>query len=403
VEIEIEKLVYGGQGLGRVDGRAVLVPFVLPGERVEIEAVRETPGLVHARPLSWPLQAEIRVAPPCPVFGRCGGCDYQHIPYSQQLEYKREILLETLSRIGKIKWDGPVGVIAGEPWGYRNRTQLQVLKRGRTAQLGFLEAGSHRFVAAENCPVNSPLLNRVHETLVAMAADRRFPNFLQEIEIFSNEKEVQINARQTERPLAKSFFNWCAERIEGFANWIDYASGDDVFRVGPRSFFQVNRFLVDSLAKCALGEASGEICLDLYAGVGLFTLPLARRFQRVVAVDASRQAVRDLQFNAERAGFETASVDLDIVNLDVPEFLADFQETPDFVVADPPRAGLGTKVTAELLRLKSPRLQLVSCDPATLARDLAALTAGGYRIDSVTLVDLFPQTFHMETVVALSL
>jgi 23S rRNA (uracil1939-C5)-methyltransferase len=403
VEVQIEKLVYGGQGLGRVDGRAVLVPFVLPGERVEVEPVRETPGLLQAKPLSWPLQAESRVSPPCPVFGRCGGCDYQHIPYAQQLQYKRQILLETLSRIGKIKWDGLVEILAGEPWGYRNRTQLRVLKRGGKAELGFLEAGSHRFVAAANCPVNSPALNRVHETLVAMAGDRRFPNFLQEIEIFSNEREVQINARQTERPLAKSFFNWCAERIEGFADWIDYPSGDDVFRVGPRSFFQVNRFLVDSLAKCALSDASGEVCLDLYAGVGLFTLPLARRFKRVVAVDASRQAVRDLQFNAERAGIAEASVNLDIVNSDVAAFLAEFDDIPDFVVADPPRAGLGPKVTAELLRLKSPRLRVVSCDPATLARDLAALTAGGYRIDAVTLVDLFPQTFHLETVVALSL
>jgi 23S rRNA (uracil1939-C5)-methyltransferase len=129
---------------------------------------------------------------------------------------------------------------------------------------------------------------------------------------------------------------------------------------------------------------------------------LARRFKRVVAVDASRQAVRDLQFNAERAGIAEASVNLDIVHSDVAASLAAFDDAPDFVVADPPRAGLGPKVTAELLRLKSPRLRVVSCDPATLARDLAALTAGGYRIDAVTLADLFPQTFHLETVVALS-
>jgi 23S rRNA (uracil1939-C5)-methyltransferase len=398
LEVEIEKLVYGGQGLGRIDGRAVLVPFVVPGERVEVETVRETPGLLHARALAWPEPSGQRVAAPCPVFGRCGGCHYQHIPYPQQLEYKLQILLETLFRIGKITWSGDVGVLAGEPWGYRNRTQLHILKSGDSANVGFLEGGSHRLVAADSCPINSPALNRVNQTLLAMMAERRFPAFVQQVELFTNERQVQLNVRQSNRPVAKSFFDWCAERIEGFTNWIDYPVADDLFRVGPRSFFQVNRFLADQLAGQAIGDAEGNLALDLYAGVGLVTLPLARRFQRVIAADASRQAVRDLTFNAQRA-----DVSLEIADMDVAEFLASFEEKADLVVADPPRAGLGPKVTAELLRLRPARLHLVSCDPATLARDLAALLAGGYQIREVTLADLFPQTFHMETIVKLAL
>jgi 23S rRNA (uracil1939-C5)-methyltransferase len=231
-----------------------------------------------------------------------------------------------------------------------------------------------------------------------MMAERRFPAFVQEIELFSNEQQVQLNVRQSSRPVAKPFFDWCAERIEGFTNWIDYPVGDDLFRVGPRSFFQVNRFLTDQVAGQAIGDAEGNLALDLYAGVGLVTLPLARRFQRVIAADASRQAVRDLAFNAERA-----DVSLEIADMDVAEFLAGFAERADLVVVDPPRAGLGPKVTAELLRLRPARLHLVSCDPATLARDLAALLAGGYQIRAVTLADLFPQTFHMETIVKLAL
>lgn len=400
LKIEIEKLVYGGQGLGRLDGRTVLVPFVLPGERVEVEPVKETRSLVHARPVDLPRRSEHRVTSDCTVYGECGGCQYQHIAYPQQLEYKREILRESLARIGKITWGGPIETIAAEPWGYRNRTQLRVVKRGRKVAVGFLEAGSRRLVHASQCPINSPALNRAHQALLEMAHQRRFPPFLHEVEFFTNESDVQLNVLDTEQPLSKSFFDWCGEQIPGLlaGEYIDYPSGGDVFQVGSRSFFQVNRFLTGQLAEAALREAQGSRALDLYAGVGLMTLPLARKFDQVVAVDSSPRAVRSLQFNAERAGLQAK-----VVHGNVEEFLPDCEEGVDFVVADPPRAGLGPKVTAELLRLRAQRLALVSCDPSTLARDLAALTAGGYEIASITFVDMFPQTFHIESVVDLRL
>ena len=179
---------------------------------------------------------------------------------------------------------------------------------------------------------------------------------------------------------------------------IDYPSGGDIFQVGSRSFFQVNRFLTGRLAEAALQGAAGSRALDLYAGVGLMTLPLARKFEQVLAVDSSPRAVRGLQFNAERAALEVK-----VVNLNVEEYLPSCEEAVDFVVADPPRAGLGPRVVAELLRLRAPHVALVSCDPATLARDLAALTSGGYEIAKITFVDMFPQTFHIESVVELRL
>ena len=399
MRVQIEKLVYGGKGLGRVEGHVVLVPFVAPGETVEVEAVREKKGLIEARAVGWVERRSSRVEPLCPIFGTCGGCHYQHLSYDEELEAKRRILLETLARVGKITWDGPVETVRAEPWGYRNRTQLRVAKRGRHADVGFFEAGSHRLVAAESCPVNSPVLNRTHQTLREMAREKRFPHFLREVEFFTNETDVQLNVRSSDRPLAKSFFEWCGERIEGFepSDTIDYPVGDGRFRVGSRSFFQANRFLVDELARVTVDEAAGRFALDLYAGVGLFTLPLARRFERVIAVDASRRAMRDLRFNLERA-----QVEAQVVNLNVAEFLPSLFDPVDFVVADPPRAGLGPEVTAELVRLRPARLVIVSCDPSTLARDLAVLVKGGYRIRSMTLVDLFPRTFHLETVVWLS-
>ena len=404
MQVQIEKLVYGGQGLGRVDGRVVLVPFVAPGETVEVEPVRERKGLIEARAVDWVARSSSRVEARCPLFGTCGGCHYQHLPYDQQLEAKRQILLETLARVGKITWDGPVETVAGTPWGYRNRTQLRVAKQERQGKVGFFEAGSHRLVAADECPVNSPTLNRAHQALREMACEKRFPSFLHEVEFFTNETDVQLNVLSSDRPLAKRFFEWCAERIEGFTphDAIDYPVGDDRFRVGSRSFFQVNRFLVDKLVEAAVGGASGRFALDLYAGVGLFTLPLSRRFEKVIAVDASRRAMRDLRFNLERANLERAEAGAQAVNLTVAEFLPSLFEPVDFVIADPPRAGLGGEVTAELTRLRPARLVIVSCDPSTLARDLAPLLEAGYRIQSLTLVDLFPQTFHIETVVRLA-
>ncbi|MEX2301461.1 MAG: class I SAM-dependent RNA methyltransferase [Bryobacterales bacterium] len=398
LKLEIEKLVYGGHGLGRVEGRAVLVPFVLPGEQLEVEAVRETPSLVHARPLSLSQRSEFRVTSDCPVYGECGGCQYQHIAYPQQLEYKREILRETLRRVGKVAWEGPIETISGEPWGYRNRTQLRIAKRDRKVIVGFLEAGSRRLIHASQCPINSPGLNRAHQALLEMAHQRRFPQFLNEVEFFTNETDVQLNVRGTGQPLSKTFFAWCGETIPGFSadEYIDYPAGSDMFRVDSRSFFQVNRFLTSKLAEASVEQAEGGRALDLYAGVGLMTLPLARKFGQVLAVDSSLRAVRSLQFNAERAG-----LDVKVVNLNVEEFLPSCEEGFDFVVADPPRAGLGPKITAELLRLRARHLALVSCDPATLARDLAALTAGGYEIAKITFVDMFPQTFHIECVVDL--
>jgi len=398
IEVEIEKLVYGGDGLARVDGRTALVPFTLPGEQLTAEVTRERASVSHARPVSWIREAEERVPPNCPLFTDCGGCHYQHIPYERQLEIKTEILLETLARIGGIEWAEAVDTIYGDPWLYRNRTQLRVANRGPRAEVGFVASGSHRVVPASYCPINSPKLNAVHDTLREMAKSRAFPDFLREVEIFTNERDVQLNVTSTDRPLARKFFDWCGREIAGFlpGEYIEYSSGGDLFRVGSRSFFQVNRFLTDELAKAATESASGGLALDLYCGVGLLTLPLARQCERVIGVDSSAAATRSLQFNAQRAGVEVKSV-----HLNVDEYLESFSEPVDWIVADPPRSGLGKIVTRELLRIGAPTLSLVSCDPATLARDLKVLLAGGYRIDSLRLIDLFPQTYHIETLVTL--
>ena len=222
---------------------------------------------------------------------------------------------------------------------------------------------------------------------------------MRSIEVFTNETDVQLNVLDSDRPVAKRFFDWCAEAIPGFtAGLLDYAAAGFPFRVSSGSFFQVNRFLLDDLVRTAVGDASGEKALDLYAGVGLFSAALARRFSQVTAVESGASAVRDLRFNAARAGLA-----LEIVQSATEDFLRDLQSSPDFVLADPPRTGLGRTVVARLAELKPKRITIVACDPATVARDLPGLLSAGYNIERLTMIDLFPQTFHIETVAQLSL
>lgn len=393
--VAIEKLVYGGFGLGRLEGRVVLVPFVLPGETVCVAIERERPGLLEARLLQIAAPAAGRAEPPCPFFFRCGGCQYQHAGYELQLEAKRTILAETLRRVGKLEPPEAIRTVSGPPWQYRNRTQFHI-EGGR---IGYFEFGSHRLIPVDRCPISSPKINDTLRALIEMLRDPRFPRFVRSLEVFTNETEVLLNVVETEsgRGVSRRFFDWCAERLPGFAEALEYQAAGEAYRVSRRSFFQVNRFLADHLVRCALEGAEGESALDLYAGVGLFTVPLARRFA-VTAVESNAAAARDLEHNARRAG--TA---LQIEHNSVEMFLFPLERTPDFILADPPRSGLGKRVVRELLRLRPPRLNIVSCDPATLARDLAPLVSGGYRIDGLTLIDLFPQTFHIEAVARLRL
>jgi 23S rRNA (uracil1939-C5)-methyltransferase len=241
--------------------------------------------------------------------------------------------------------------------------------------------------------------------------DARFPRFVQSLELFTNETDLQVNVVETSQPLRRDFFEWCES-----VSTLDYQTSLGTFRVGPRSFFQVNRFLVEKLVEAALSGRAGTVpapdgaegntamspsegktALDLYAGVGLFAIPLARLFASVTAVEAGSNAVRDLEFNAE----SNAVGALRVEHSRVEDYIANLETTPDFILADPPRAGLGKEVVKHLNRLAPPRVTIVSCDPATLARDLAALP--GYSIERLTMVDLFPQTYHMETVVHLQL
>jgi len=420
MDFKIEKLIYGGEGLGHHDGATVFVPFVLPGERVSAEPVERKKKFVRARVERILEPSPERIAARCPHFGVCGGCDYQHAPYESQLRYKSAILRETLGRIGRIEWPGEITEHASPPWGYRNRAQWKVrsVENGAGAErmaIGYFRAGSTALCDVEDCQILSPLLLKTLLALRVALAEGGLPRELREIEAFAggNDSKLLLTATFAGFPKkaedAATKFREIAPEIESLVfhdpgrdrmeldgpGFVDYQSGATSFRVGHFSFFQVNRFLSDDLAREVAGGEEGKLALDLFAGVGLFSIPLAQRFARVVAVESNPAASRDLESNAR------TSSGIEIRTAGVEQFLAKYKGKPDLIVLDPPRAGLGPGDAKHLLRIAPERITYVSCEPPTLARDLAALGTGGYEIAAIHLFDLFPQTSHMETVVRL--
>lgn len=427
LRLSIEKLVYGGDGLAHADGNTIFVPYVLPGEEVRAAEKSKKKKVLWAKLLEVTSASKERVTALCPHFQTCGGCHYQHIPAAEQVRLKKEILRETLSRLGGISWDGPIQEHAAEPYGYRNRAQWAV-KSGMPRALGYFLPESSFIVPIDECPVLSPQLAKTFGQLQEMARSGALPVGILEIEAFADsaDEKIALNVafERFPRPAAE-----LAATLRGAMPQVDslllldqkkdkfeltgpgyllHEAGGFTFRVSHLSFFQVNRFLVGDLLKTVTAGAKGELALDMYAGVGFFTLPLARAFERVVSVDANLAATRDLYANAEAAKVAVTSH-----NEHAEDFLSKTKDRPEFVVLDPPRAGLGAETTAKLAELGAAEIVYLSCDPSTLARDLAVLTnsprkpkeitepIARYELSEMHLFDLFPQTYHIETLVRL--
>ncbi len=368
LNLKIEKLVYGGEGLARVEGAVVLNPVVRPGEDVEAAPAATKKQAQRADLIRVVEPSQDRVTPLCPIFGECGGCHYQHIDYPAQVRFKREILAETLQRGAKLDLKpGSIRTIAGDAWNYRNRVQFHIAGY----EIGYREMRSQKLVPAAQCPISSPKINEALAKLNRMVKDRRWPKFVALSK--SSPMRTRFNGifgKQLSRSRNLFLTGWRKKSRVQFRALLEYQVDDDTFTVSGNSFFQVNRSLVNCMADLAIGDASGDSAWDLYAGVGLFTLPLARRFRKVVAVESSR-AANDLESNAKRAG-----VAVETIRQSSETFLMEAHETPDFVLADPPRSGLGPKAVKQLLEIGPKKIVIVACDPATLARDLAELKTG---------------------------
>ena len=416
MEVKIEKLVYGGDGLGHHDGRTVFVPYVLPEEVVRVREVERKKKFVRGRVQHIITPSPGRASPPCPHFTQCGGCHYQHIPYDAQLTFKAAILRETLARIGRISWDGPIHPHPSPPLRYRNRAQWKIRPAGARHAIGYFQAASSSLCPVEQCPVLSPRLEGVLSALRALLAEGALPGSLREVEAFVDAADEQVLLNAALESFAFSpatlaaqlraaipgvqtllLHDTARDRFELFGpGHLSVRVADTIYRVGHLSFFQANRFLLDELAQAVLAGVEGRLALDLFAGVGFFTIPLSRRFQRVIAVESNPAAARDLEAN-----IAAAAVSAQTASSPVEKLLNDWQETPDLIVLDPPRAGVPAEALQRIVALAPPRVHYLSCDPATLARDLPALLAGGFLIEEIHLFDMFPQTFHIETLVKL--
>ncbi|MFZ3191509.1 MAG: 23S rRNA (uracil(1939)-C(5))-methyltransferase RlmD [Candidatus Sulfotelmatobacter sp.] len=434
--LNIEKLIYGGDGLARLPadargrGKAVFVPFVLAGEKVEAALTEEKPGFARAQATAIIEPSPHRVPPPCPHFGRCGGCHYQQTTYAQQLEIKKDILRENLRRIAKLELKHEIHVHPSPPWNYRNRSRFQLRTRPDFAA-GYFKFSSHELLPVEECPISSPLINRALAALWQAGRAGKSVEGVREAEFFANSDDSRILVEFLCAPEARraAVRAWAEElcasmpQIVGVtafrepqkgvqeplvavgASELTYQTKMAAYRVSAGAFFQTNRFLIDELVDIVTRGRSGELAFDLYAGVGLFSTALASSIRHIVSVESSQTAVGDLQYNQ--------SLSAQVFHTAADQYLAQrgdsgragnravLLHTPDLVVVDPPRGGLGDRVARLLAELDAPRVSYVSCDPATLARDLLPLQAAGYRVEEAHLVDLFPQTYHLESVLHL--
>ncbi len=398
VEVTLTGMAHGGSALGRAGRQVIFVPYAIPGERVRARIVDDRKRWAHAQLVELLAPSPLRVQPPCPYYGACGGCHLQHIVYEAQVTLKQEVVRDQLARIGGID-DAPVREVIGaaEPWAYRNQVQFGVSPEGL---LGFQAAGSHQVVPIDDCLLTEPLLDDLWAALdmewpeLARLTLRCGANTGERMAVFEL-AEYQDFDIEVDFPVSCVLMLADGEPVVmmGDPFFHEEVAGRR-YRVSAGSFFQVNtgaaELLVELVAE-ALAPRGNETLLDLYCGVGLFGLALAERAGTLIGIEADPSAAGDFRANAQGA---------DIALLEGPadEMLPQLDEPVDLLVLDPPRAGAGPKVVAEIARLGPPRIAYVSCDPATLARDARGLVSAGYDLAWVQPVDLFPQTYHIETV-----
>lgn len=381
-EVEIERLLPGGVGLAHAAGLTLFVSLAAPGDvvRVKIDRVQGTVGFASIVEV---LNASaVRVEPPCPYFGRCGGCDFQQLTYEAQLQAKVEMIRDCLHRIAKLEVPGEIPITPSlDEWHYRSRATWQV--DSDTRLLGYFERGTNRVCDVEYCAVLAPQLQQTLQKVRNYVASK------------SSRQPRHIDAVLGDEGLSVS------PAIAGFsARVISRHIANGHYQFSADTFFQINHQMLEPLIAAAMGDMTGQKAIDLYCGVGLFTIPMARRFARVTGVEANARAAEFARRNVGSAKLEN----IEIANLGVADWLKHSRsfEVLDFLLLDPPRVGCENAVIAGILGMRPRRIAYVSCDPATLARDLKKLIAENYSLDSVAAFDMFPQTHHVETVARLT-
>ncbi|HXD31554.1 MAG TPA: class I SAM-dependent RNA methyltransferase [Pyrinomonadaceae bacterium] len=384
LELTIERILPGGFGLAHAEGKTIFVSLAAPGDvaRVNIDRVRGNIAFASIVEIIKP--SEQRIEPPCPYFGRCGGCDFQQLNYQAQLDAKVEIIRDCLHRIAGIAEPPEISIHAApNQWHYRARANWQVDQS--SGEIGYFEAGSHRVCDVEVCAVLNPKLESVLEQIRRDIREGSITNLPRDVRAAVSEDDVSV-----------------APPVAGFLpNDVHRIFSGETYWFNADSFFQVNPDLLEAMLSAALEGEAGELAIDLYCGAGLFTLPLARRFAKVVGVEVNSHATSFARRNLAAAQLSNAEV----FTTNVGDWLRNLTRPlpfVDFLLLDPPRTGAENAVIKGILELQPQRISYVSCDPATLARDLKKLIAASYQVQRISAFDMFPQTHHVESVVQLS-
>lgn len=443
------KAVYGGASLAHIEadavqdlpapeqsallGKTVFIPFTLPRETVEAHLTDDRRSFAFAELDAVIEPSPERILPGCEYFTACGGCHYQHTGPDYQLRLKKEVLRGALDRAHLTPQSAaiPIEAVNGHPWNYRNRIRLQIAARDGAVQLCYRARGTRQSIAVTHCPIAAPLLNRAIAAISGLGAEASLLSHCDEVELFTNGEEdtllVWLKGSGSHRSRGRrGSFEQALDRFaaalkaelpelagaglfhvdrkveQEIAHWgqrsLRYKVGGNYYRVSIGSFFQINRFLLPQMVEAAISGRRGRRAWDLYAGVGLFAQALD--FEEVIAVEQAPSSAADLKHNLRgKAHRAVRSATLDFLRGQRHIAAA---ARPELILLDPPRYGLGAEVCSLLLEIGAPELIYISCDPATLARDLEVLLRTGYRLARLQMLDLFPQTFHIETVAALT-
>jgi 23S rRNA (uracil1939-C5)-methyltransferase len=391
---------YGGETLGRLpDGRAVFVPFAMPGEEVRVRLIEEKRGYARAELIEVVTASPVRITPVCKHFTTCGGCHYQHMPYASQLSAKNNILRDQLVRLGKIK-DPPVKPTVSSPrqYHYRNNIQFQVTEQG---SLGFYGTQTDDILAIQECHLPEEALNLLWPKL-----DFEPGAELKRVSLrLGKDEDILITLESNDPeppefmvedlPISAIYLGPDVVHVLAGNSYIVIEVLERPFRVSAASFFQVNTPMAAVMVAHVLDYLdlkSTDTVIDAYAGVGLFSAFMAPRIKRLLAIEDVPQACADFVYNLDE--FDN----VELYQGKVEDILPVLEVKPQAILVDPSRAGLDRHVVDGILDMQPEVLVYVSCDPATLARDARRLTTGGYRLENITPFDLFPQTYHIESI-----
>lgn len=427
--LKVEKMTMGGQGIGYINGKVCFVDRVIPGEIIQAEIFEEKRDYSIAKAMAVINPSPHRLNPACPIFNRCGGCQLQHISYKHQLDLKKKIFLDSLRHIGKIEANIDDFIYKDDIWYYRNRAQLPVQNKDNL-KIGYFQSGTHKVIDQKTCLINHRLINsalpalreRIRKSNITIYDEPGHKGNLRHIiiKVGHNTNQVLISFVSKEKDLPKAIYEKLDKEIKGLVgitqnvnplhtnrilgphnhslfgqNYYEEHIDSKVFRIGPSSFFQINTPVFKEVLKeikNSISLTGKEVVLDLYAGIGVIGIYLGERASQVIAIEESLDAVKDGIVSAEINKIKN----LQFITNTVADGLRQIKNA-DIAILDPPRKGISKEVVEQLVKLKIKKIVYLACDPATFARDAKQLIEKNYRMEKIFFFDMFPQTYHIES------